>query len=133
MKYSLNKLQITAVLKEDQSLTIKVVSQDVIEITVEERKPKKRQTHILWKILKLLRFCLRLCKAINEDRGDEIVHTVKMVFDNVMDTHFDWDFINISWSVFLIIFLLCMVIRIYSQCKELERYRKHISSYDTKK
>ena len=125
--------QTLVVLKEDKSLTIKVVSQNAIEITVEERQPKKRQTHILWKILKLLRFCLRLCKAINEDRGDEIVHTVKMVFDKVMDALFDWDFINISWSVFLIIFLLHMVIKVCSQGKELVRCRKHINSYNTKK
>lgn len=117
MKYSLNKLQITVVLKEDQSLTIKVVSQDAIEITKEERQFKDKETTMWWKILKwfaeeiLKEACLYLYNAINEDRGDEIAHTVKMVFDKVMDALFDWDFIIIGWCVFIYIFVLHIVIR----------------------
>lgn len=117
MKYSLNKLQITVVLKEDQSLTIKVVSQDVIEITVEERKPRKRQTHILWKILgwivkdKFVEVCQNLCKAIIEGDREEEVHIVNQAFDKVIVVLFNWDFIIIGWCVFIYIFVLYIVIR----------------------
>lgn len=117
MRHISNKKQTSVVLKEDQVLTIKVVSQDAIEITVEERKPRKRQTHILWKILgwivkdKFVEVCQNLCKAIIEGDREEEVHIVNQAFDKVIVVLFNWDFIIIGWCVFIYIFVLYIVIR----------------------
>lgn len=111
--------------EEKQILIVEVVSQDAIEITVEERQPKDKKTIVWRKILRRLvenileEVCLRLYSAIIEGRGEEMVHTVNLLFDKVTDALFNEDFINSDWSDIYYIYVLLVAMRLYPLCKQL--------------
>ena len=125
MQYIKKNKQSQVIFKEDQSITVKAVSQDAIEITVEERQPKDKKTIVWRKILRRLvenileEVCLRLYSAIIEGRGEEMVHTVNLLFDKVTDALFNEDFINSDWSDIYYIYVLLVAMRLYPLCKQL--------------
>ena len=111
--------------EEKQILIVEVVSQDAIEITVEERQPKDKKTIVWRKILRRLvenileEVCLRLYNAVIEGRGEEMVHTVNLLFDKVTDALFNEDFINSDWCDIYYIYVLLVAMRLYPLCKQL--------------